>query len=801
MSALLSEALPETCEAAAHWWYEFGFKVAPLNPQKKKTAVKWDGWLLQLAEDPHGTIARHWAAHPDHELCAIVDDEVLVLDADSPEAMTAVHSLEQVFDLQPRLVVQTSKGFHHYFLREAGSFAHMASYSSDKEPQKIDVRTGRTNAEGRSVIVLPPSTGKQIELNEADTLQDLTVAGQGFIDAVFRHNGQEPPRPILPSTAPEVTRITGQSEAAEVLVYVDPNSGYETWCKVLMGLHDKFAGSDTGLYVADSWSAKGSDYPGFEAIEYKWRSFTSGNGITFATVAEMARQNGADLSGIARSYDAEGNKLRSYNELMQAAKEMTEETDPDEISNLASEARRLDPVKSDQLLRAIKKHTNVGLTTLRAALAAVAGESSDDREDHLELARAVIGEVGRENLLSAGPFAYEWQARGVWRPMEERGFKQLVQRHLENKAAVTANTVNCVGDVLKTEIFVKDLEFNQGDPETVNTLAGELVLDETSGNWDLQPHDRSAYRTTQIPVHFDPAATAPRFIKFLDEIFSPDDDREQKKACLLQMMGYSLMTHCRHEKFVMLIGNGSNGKSVLLSLLEALLGSENVAGVQPSQFDRTFQRAHLHMKLANVVTEIREGEVIADAALKGIVSGEPSTVEHKFKDPFVMRPYATCWFGTNHMPHTRDFSDALFRRAVILTFNRRFDAAKGETDPMLKEKLFLELPGILNMVLAAYEQALRFGFTEPASSRRAKDEWRLEADQVAQFVDDTCSRVPSGEVQSQRLYDTFSHWANDQGIGQKVKQKSFIDRLTRLGFGRRRDSQCKYITGLEIMPR
>jgi len=34
-----------------------------------------------------------------------------------------------------------------------------------------------------------------------------------------------------------------------------------------------------------------------------------------------------------------------------------------------------------------------------------------------------------------------------------------------------------------------------------------------------------------------------------------------------------------------------------------------------------------------------------------------------------------------------------------------------------------------------------------------------------------------------------------------VKQKSFIDRLTRLGFGRRRDSQCKYITGLEIMPR
>jgi hypothetical protein len=107
------------------------------------------------------------------------------------------------------------------------------------------------------------------------------------------------------------------------------------------------------------------------------------------------------------------------------------------------------------------------------------------------------------------------------------------------------------------------------------------------------------------------------------------------------------------------------------------------------------------------------------------------------------------------------------------------------------------LPGILNMVLAAYQQALNFGFTEPASCRKAKDEWRLEADQVVQLVDDTCSRVPSGEIQSQRLYDTFAQRAQDQDIGQKVKQKSFIDRLTRLGYGKRRDSQCKYITGLE----
>src|SRR5690606_33022260 len=144
--------------------------------------------------------------------------------------------------------------------------------------------------------------------------------------------------------------------------------------------------------------------------------------------------------------------------------------------------------------------------------------------------------------------------------------------------------------------------------------------------------------------------------------------------------GYSLMAHCNHEKFVILVGSGANGKSVLLVVIEALCGAVNVAGVQPSEFGNRFQRGYLRDKLANIVTEIKQGEVIDDAALKGIVSGEPATVEAKFKDPFTIRPFATCWFGTNHMPHTRDFSDALFRRALVVQFSEAFKPELGNCD-------------------------------------------------------------------------------------------------------------------------
>jgi len=148
------------------------------------------------------------------------------------------------------------------------------------------------------------------------------------------------------------------------------------------------------------------------------------------------------------------------------------------------------------------------------------------------------------------------------------------------------------------------------------------------------------------------------------------------------------------------------------------------------------------------------------------------------------------------MPHTRDFSDALFRRAVILQFNRTF--APHEQDPMLKSKLLAELPGILNLTLTAYARALVDGFTQPESSEAAKKEWRLEADQVASFVDDACqrdrdSRTPAGDV-----FRAYQSWAAENGIVKTVSAKGLRDRLTRLGFGADRDMTARYVTGLRV---
>lgn len=416
--------------------------------------------------------------------------------------------------------------------------------------------------------------------------------------------------------------------------------------------------------------------------------------------------------------------------------------------------------------------------------------------DHLQLAQKTIELIGRENIIISQSGVWMWSDEGVWRKSYDEQIKKYIHRTLSILAqSVTAALTGGILQVLKTEIFFSGHKFNVGNPEIINCVNGELELSE--GEWRLVPHRRELYRTSQIPVAFNPNADAPRFRQFLDEIWRDDADKASKVKALLEMIGYSFVSHARYEKFIILIGAGANGKSVLLSTLQALLGQENIAAVQPSNFDRAFQRAHLDQKLANIISEIAQGEMIADAELKAITSGEPSTVEHKYGSPFVMHPFATCWFGTNHIPRTKDFSDALFRRALVITFNRIFP--ESEQDALLKEKLREELPGILALALNAYARALEIGFTEPESSLAAKQEWRKEVDQVAQFVDECCAPDPGAEVMFGDLFQAYSGWAAEEGIQMHMSRKGLRGRLCRLGYGERRSRQARFVTGLRLI--
>lgn len=416
-----------------------------------------------------------------------------------------------------------------------------------------------------------------------------------------------------------------------------------------------------------------------------------------------------------------------------------------------------------------------------------------EKLDHLETALAVVNHFGNDNLIYASSATWRWDNSGVWKITDDRGLKKAIN-NICREEGITAPIVASILDMVKTEIYLADHLFDKNN-NFINCKNGELRY--TKSGWELTPHNKKNYRTSIIPVMYDGNAKAPRFEQFLKEIFNGDSDINEKINIVLEALGYSLVPDTFLEKFIILVGSGANGKSVLLAICREMLGTKNVSAVQPDQYNDRFQRGHLRSKLANIVTEIKEGGEIADAQLKSLVSGELTTAENKHKDPFEFIPIATHWFGTNHMPHTRDFSDALFRRAIILTFNNKFEGPKR--DAKLTQKLIDEIPGIFNLALDGLARLYdKQSFTECQSGKEALGDWRLEADQAAQFVGECCHKDPSSLESIGDLYEKYKKWAEDSGIKRPLNKRNLSDRLVKLGFDRDRTSLSRNIHGIAI---
>lgn len=353
--------------------------------------------------------------------------------------------------------------------------------------------------------------------------------------------------------------------------------------------------------------------------------------------------------------------------------------------------------------------------------------------------------------------------------------------------------VKSISDIIKDSVFSSDLKFNLGENHIVSFANGDVKWDQSS--WQLKDSQPEDYRITRLPVEYNRNATAPLFEDFLNKIFEYDGDREAKIRLVLEMIGYAMQTHAKHELFLILVGSGANGKSVLLNTIRNVLGPENIAAVQPNYFDKSFHRATLEHKLANIVTESEQGGRLPTAQVKAMVSGEPMTVEKKYGHPFVMTPYATLFWATNHVPNARDYSEALFRRARIIEFNRSFSTE--DQDIHLTDKLEKEAAGIANLALHYYGEAIQNGFTYPESVRRANKTWKTESDSVASWAEEKLRDCAGHNIKADILYGSYKMWCENSGH-QTVSSTMFGRRMDSHSYEKKRLSQGVFYLNKEL---
>ncbi|MFR9806920.1 phage/plasmid primase, P4 family [Pseudonocardia sp. RS010] len=282
---------------------------------------------------------------------------------------------------------------------------------------------------------------------------------------------------------------------------------------------------------------------------------------------------------------------------------------------------------------------------------------------------------------------------------------------------------------------------------------------------EVLPHSPRLFNDNALPYDIDPDAGAePReWLRFLDGLFADDPDGEDKIELIRQWFGYLLSGRTDHQKGLLLVGPTRAGKGTILSVAEALVGTENTAATSFGALAGGFGLAALAGKSLAVVGDSRERP--NPAALEkvlSIIGGDAVLVDRKFRDPQTVRLGSRFMIASNEVPDLGDRSAAAVGRFLILRFTRSFF---GNEDLGLLDRLLAELPEVANWALVGLDRLAELRrFTEPASARAERETLTQDASPIRQFADDALVAGTGNRVPRTVLYDAWREWAERHGF-------------------------------------
>lgn len=426
-------------------------------------------------------------------------------------------------------------------------------------------------------------------------------------------------------------------------------------------------------------------------------------------------------------------------------------------------------------------------------------------------AQDVAGESPRSDLDNAELFArwhadrirYVWERR-QWLVYHENGVWRANGGEVEQAAKDTvrelATLAAGIGD---EEARVKALRWAatsqaepriramlalaQSDPQLVvrehQLDAHPFLLAVANGTLDLASGSLREHRagdliTRGVPVSYDPAARAPRWERFLLEVF----DRDLELIEFVQRFcGYLLTGSTREHVLAVLHGSGANGKSTFTEALKDVLGDLATT----ASFD-TFARVRgdrgprndlARLKGSRLVTasESGEGRRLDEATVKEITGGDTIACRFLYGEHFEFQPEFKIVLVTNHRPRVDGDDDAIWRRLRLVPFAQSFE---GREDRGLAEALRSEREGVLAWMVQGCLVWQQDGLGSAGAVTRATREYRAEEDHLGAFLADCCAMA--GEVVAADLRAAYEAWC--AGVGERPLAGNTLGRrLTKHG--------------------
>lgn len=277
-----------------------------------------------------------------------------------------------------------------------------------------------------------------------------------------------------------------------------------------------------------------------------------------------------------------------------------------------------------------------------------------------------------------------------------------------------------------------------------------------------------------LDISFNATAYDEHVDKFLNDITC---ERPALRQTLEEILGLILLISKFPHHVFFFIGNGYNGKSTFLEMINNFVG-ELGQNLSLDAFNDATSVASLVGKLVNCTDETDGVYIDKCKGYKSLASGNTITVRPIYSKPVKVQNTATLILSTNNMPKFNDRTNGFYRRLVIVPFDFKIKEKISNIDELLSTDNAKSY--ILNLALEGVKRIKENGYkiSENKILSKALEDYKAEADHVAGFIKEYS--VIDGK-ETKEVFADYLSYCGELGI-YPLSLSNFTSRLKEYGY-------------------